>query len=1848
LLPALSVIIVGLSGTVTALVSGIGALTGALSTLSGVVAAIPAGLFALGGAFGSVLAVLGPGIKGITSGVKELQKAKSAVSGASNAANQRGIADAERDLQRARADGVLKIQDAERRLRRTRMDAIKDVQDAERQLLDARRDGARSVSDAERNLSEQRVQAAQRERDLRVDLARAQVDTAEKIRDAEQRLQEVVESSTRKQQDAAEKLRTTREGAAEKLATLQEKLSDAVQTAQQREQDAVDKVTKTRLAGVKAVTSAEQKLRNLREKNASDEQELERALADARASAAAELLKPDGNAKIAQAAVTEAQKDLTEFQRQARAEESDAASELADARQTAAENIANAEENLAQTRIDNADRVKSAEEDLNDERIDGPKRVADAEDDLRQTQIDAIRDVRDATESLTEARRDGAQKIADIELSLSRAMVSGRNDIQDAERRLSRARVDSADSIASAERRLIDARISATRSVSDAERNLRQTRTEVARSIADATERLANAQTHAADASAKQLSEYNKLTPVQKSLANKIVELTDKFKELTAATADRAFSFFIVVLDQIIAHLGPITRAMDGFINVLIGVGKQLLNLSNDRTFQDNLGKNIQNSYVILQNLGRAFVAFIDLLNTWTAAAAPFTNWLSDTIAGWVEYLAALARVNQANGKLASFFDRTKLVFQLVTDILHDLFITLKNIGSIGFPFGVQILRYWRNLADSAKKYTESFEGKNAIKKYFADSVPVFLELNRLIGAIIKTIFNLGNAANAGGTNSGMAKFLRALRTEFLPAFERFAIRSAKVFGPLLMNFFRQLGQLVQHLSAPDGPMATLIKMFTVILKVINTIPAPVLKFILTLLILSRAFATLGGFMFGFVGTLSRMSKAFEKFGKLIKAKGLVGALTSNPMLLILLAIAAAAVLIILNWDKIEPFFKAVFSKLEAIFKTIKSVLDKYVIRPFQAVLDFVKKNWPLLIVALINPFAALLIFLDKKFNIIGKIKSVLGEASSYITDSFTDLSNFVTSIWGTITGTITGAFGKIIAYFTALPKNLFSNILAPIWKLVQDGVTDFWGMGRAIGGSIGDGLKSGWNSVVTFFRSIPHAIIANIANVLWDNTLKGVRAFWGIGAKIGGLIGDLLSGGWSAIHRFFATIPVNAIRVLIDPVWTSVKNGASAAWNFTKGIGSVIYDAMRAIIDFFVDLPNTIGNAISQAFGFIWLSVRNGIGKAWNTVFNLLKKFLNKLISAYNFIASKIPGVDEIDKIDIKSDDDTVENLPGGWAPTPKAGKAVPLPRPQLVPSAAEGGILHPVAGGVYRVVEAGHPEGVVPLDPHKRPRAWRIISEILHRLGPPPADMKKAGPGRVTRDRRGRPGFADGSGLIFPVLGGATRGGGPGIGTHSRTQPVYPGGPAYQWQDDDAYDLMGHAGQYVVAIRPGVITRISGGSSNPRTAGFGVTQDGNIFYKHLNDLRVRTGQRVDAGQIIGVLHSATAGGPHLHFAMRNLAELAEAVGAPPIMGGIAGIQYAGAQGSNPFEFLWGKFKDLLPSLPSFPSGMFGDLAKGIANKLKSAVTNAAKKVASFFDPGSILGRITGALGGLFGGGGGGVPAPGDLADSPALRDAKVDEQHRWMGRDWGNPSYRGGFGSGSIGYAPTDVRLGESTVAFLAAAALTLLGRTPVSAREVSALVSTARQESGFHTGIVNQNDVNWINGIPSIGLMQVVGPTFDSYKVPGFENIWDPLHNMMASIKYQLAAYHGLIPQLHGYDVGGVVHGPFHGAPQPILAHTGEWVLNDEQQMRGAQLVGSWSRFRDYIFSGRMPDTTLAFDQGGIVRTVPSAGSGARGAGSTGGSPTLNQNVYTSQVEVDVDYLFRTAEQRLRRGG
>lgn len=242
---------------------------------------------------------------------------------------------------------------------------------------------------------------------------------------------------------------------------------------------------------------------------------------------------------------------------------------------------------------------------------------------------------------------------------------------------------------------------------------------------------------------------------------------------------------------------------------------------------------------------------------------------------------------------------------------------------------------------------------------------------------------------------------------------------------------------------------------------------------------------------------------------------------------------------------------------------------------------------------------------------------------------------------------------------------------------------------------------------------------------------------------------------------------------------------------------------------------------------------------------------------------------------------------------------------------------------------------------------------------------------------------------------------------------------------------------------------------------------------------------------------------------------------------------------------------------------GILGDIVSG-AKKVGGAVVGGIKGLADFMtDPvGKAKKLLMGALSGM--GKLGGAPWVKMITKLPSMAiDGLIKTVKGMAGDLLGSIGLGGGNGGSGVARWRQVVQIALKQVGQPAA-------YTDITLRRMN-------QESGGNPTVVNKWDSNWKAGYPSVGLMQVIRPTFQSnagrYKNTGpflYGVSVNPLANIYASMRYALRAY-GSLPRAYnragGYanGTGGTTSGwHLFGEAGPELGYSpaGWRILNSRQ--------------------------------------------------------------------------------------
>lgn len=130
------------------------------------------------------------------------------------------------------------------------------------------------------------------------------------------------------------------------------------------------------------------------------------------------------------------------------------------------------------------------------------------------------------------------------------------------------------------------------------------------------------------------------------------------------------------------------------------------------------------------------------------------------------------------------------------------------------------------------------------------------------------------------------------------------------------------------------------------------------------------------------------------------------------------------------------------------------------------------------------------------------------------------------------------------------------------------------------------------------------------------------------------------------------------------------------------------------------------------------------------------------------------------------------------------------------------------------------------------------------------------------------------------------------------------------------------------------------------------------------------------------------------------------------------------------------------------------------------------------------------------------------------------------------------GGYHGGYHGFVPL-TRPSGNVASWIDHALRTMAASgMDVSHMDESAIATIIAHESGGNPNSINLWDSNAAAGHPSKGLMQCIDSTFNAHCLPGHHDIWNPVDNIIAGVRYAEARYGSLdnVPGIRAMHHGG----------------------------------------------------------------------------------------------------------------
>ena len=678
--------------------------------------------------------------------------------------------------------------------------------------------------------------------------------------------------------------------------------------------------------------------------------------------------------------------------------------------------------------------------------------------------------------------------------------------------------------------------------------------------------------------------------------------------------------------------------------------------------------------------------------------------------------------------------------------------------------------------------------------------------------------------------------------------------------------------------------------------------------------------------------------------------------------------------------------------------------------------------------------------------------------------------------------------------------------------------ITQFIGWLRDIGTWIAENREPlTW--IVGIIGGITLAVKAlNVASMLLAITGGTLAAhFVVIGVALGALVGALVVAYTkSETFRNIVNAAFTAVKNVVMSVINNLVEYYKMLWSVLQWLWEKIKEWASWIGNKFIEMKNSVVNTVQNLWNGVKNFFSNGVGDTWNNVVGWVKNIFNKAIELKNNVSDAIGNLWNGIKDNFRSGIDTVFNwfseLPKKMKDAIIGGKNAIVDAFKSIFNAALKAIGNPVNAIIHGASWVLEKLGAEPLQEWDVPQYAKGTPNGGHPGGP-----------MMVNDGRGAEAVITPNGQAFIPRGRNVVLNAP-KGTHVLTA------------EETAYITGNKAPRYRYAKGTGFFGNLwdnvkgfAGDVGNKLKDVVGdvwdfVTDPGALARKVLNGLGVLEGlvkYPLDVGK--GILSKATEALTNKITELFSSGSLDTSMGMQGVYKYLADVAVAvmkkfpgfvatsGYRPGDPYSH--GKRNAIDIALPGVTGG-----SPRYTEAANYAFEKFANKIGYVITNGKVRDRS--------GQSGTGIhndwrPWPdGDHYDHVHLNGVKDPQNTQISGDSVG--------GSGVERWRNVAIR------------ALKMTGQ--YSTANLNALLNQMRTESNGNPNAVNNWDINAKNGTPSKGLLQVIDPTFRQYAMPGFNsNIFDPLSNILASIRYALSRYGSLTNAYRGvgYANGGIVN-------------------------------------------------------------------------------------------------------------
>ncbi|WP_323703229.1 tape measure protein [Staphylococcus nepalensis] len=830
---------------------------------------------------------------------------------------------------------------------------------------------------------------------------------------------------------------------------------------------------------------------------------------------------------------------------------------------------------------------------------------------------------------------------------------------------------------------------------------------------------------------------------------------------------------------------------------------------------------------------------------------------------------------------------------------------------------------------------------------------------------------------------------------------------------------------------------------------------------------------------------------------------------------------------IIAIWNAIKTSTIVVWNVIKNTAITVWNAIKFAVQHPIQALKNVLSalwngmkaaaiKIWTLLKNGVVAIIKAYVNQVRSNFNLVKRIVvTIFNAIKAFAIKVWNIIKNGVLNIVRALRSGVTNTFNALKNGISAI-FNAVKNFAIKVWNAIKNGVIN-----RAKG--LWNGVRAAFNALKKGVTAIFNAV-KNFALKLWTSVKNGVV--------------NRAKALWSGVKRFWENLKTgtrvifNAVKSFLLKLWTSIKNKvvnlAKALWNGVKakfnGLKSSVTSIFNKVKGFaintwtnikdkLVGFASTIKDKVTGTFGKMRDTLKGIIDKISgfiNGMVDSVKEGLNKLIDGVNWVGEKL-GMKKLPKIKLHTGTDHTNTTTN----VVKNGK---IARDTFATVGDKGRGNGP---GGFRHEAIKYPNGKMALTPNRDTTAFLPKGSSVMNGAQTHSmlnNMPKFASGTLSNKKPKKK--KEGDNFFGDVATGLK------AGAKVATGKVVDGGKAVvnktletaakgkKWMSEkigDVMDWIDKPGKLLDKVLEGIGLNLNG---------FGISKAAELPFDMMKGMFSKLKKAAIDTFTSWMSDAAEGDGGYI--------DLSKGINFPFSPNGKApGYPFAGPHMGVDINYIYDKLYSVLAGKATARKGWNGgfgnmvDIVKGNTKVIYGHMSKHAFSGSKNVKPGDYLG-VSGNTG----------RSSGPHLHFEVQKNGTPIDPLKWL---------KANDGGGKGGKYKSTVKK-----------ALTMAG-LPTSGKYVNAWMKQIQTESTGNPKAKNPSGAS--------GLVQVKPATFAANKLPGYGNIWKPLDNLIAGMRYAKGRYgtKGMLKQIgHGlpYATGGLIK----SAGWYNIAEAGypEWVI------------------------------------------------------------------------------------------